>query len=600
MRTAFYGLRNLTSITIPQSICGSQRIYEVFDYPYYLREVNIAEGATSIGSYLFQSCQQLESVTIASSVTNIENNAFASCTSLKSIYIDGDAPNVKAGAFNSIGSSCVVYVNRGSYGWNTDIPGNWQGLPIKYVDCTVTFDAAGGTVTVNKLVRNHGTTIGELPTPVRNGYIFRGWFTEPQDGVHVVSSTVVSDDVTYYAQWEKIVIASPVISPTDGSILTGRGRIVTISCEDDMADIYYSIDGTTPRPTEAFRYNGAFNITETTTIKAVAVKDGVKSDYVTAIITRMDITLAEAAGAPDMTFATSANSPWTPTVDETFPAGFAAISGPISDNTNTWLETSVSGSGTFSFFWRVECEEDDYGNATWDRLMVYTNGIEVARIDGITEWQEYELVFSDKGSHTIRWVFLKDGFDEYESADMAWIGGVTWLPGICGTVVDATDKGVITAMTDGYLITANDGQLIAPDDIKIYAVLNGQKVETTLGYNITIAADSKSAKVMLRTPMMGIADGVADAEKDRNDPTGLLVVIDETMIAAKPKLDDGEVMGALPVKTHEGLYYQASWGNDIVNLTRGEKVQATGDALYLGVVKQTGTSGFYRVTVSEQ
>ena len=600
MRTAFYGLRNLTSITIPQSICGSQRIYEVFDYPYYLREVNIADGATSIGPYLFQSCQQLESVTIASTVTNIENNAFASCTSLKSIYIEGDAPNVKVGAFNSVGSSCVVYVNRGSYGWNTDIPGNWQGLPIRYVDCTVMFDPAGGTVAVNSLVRNHGATIGELPTPVRNGYLFVGWFTQPENGVHVTSSTVIYDDVTYYARWEKIIIAAPVISPADGSLIAGRGRVVTITCEADGADIYYSVNGTTPRPTEEFKYNGSFTITETTTIKAVAVKDGIKSDYVLATLTKTDMTLAEAAGATDLAFTTCANAPWTPCVDETSPIGSAAISGIIGDNTNTWIETSVSGSGTLSFFWRVECEEDEYGDATWDRLVVYTNGIEIARIDGITQWQEYNLVFSDGGTHTIRWEFLKDGFDEYETADMAWISGITWLPGICGTVVDANDKGVITTITEGYLITANDGQLIASDDVRIYAVLNGQRVETTSGYNIVIAEDGKSAKVMLRAPMMGIADGMVDAEKDKSDPTGFLVTIDETKIAAKPKLNDGEVLGALPVKAHEGLYYQAAWGNDLANLTRGEKIQATGDTLYLGVVKQTGDKGFYRVTVSEQ
>ena len=35
------------------------------------------------------------------------------------------------------------------------------------------------------------------------------------------------------------------------------------------------------------------------------------------------------------------------------------------------------------------------------------------------------------------------------------------------------------------------------------------------------------------------------------------------------------------------------------NLTTGTKVQATTDTLYLGVIKQTGSIGFYKVTVSE-
>ena len=55
---------------------------------------------------------------------------------------------------------------------------------------------------------------------------------------------------------------------------------------------------------------------------------------------------------------------------------------------------------------------------------------------------------------------------------------------------------------------------------------------------------------------------------------------------------------ALPVKAVKGLWYQASWGGDLQSPTQGEKVQATGDSLYLGVIKQTGASGFYRLSVS--
>ena len=33
-------------------------------------------------------------------------------------------------------------------------------------------------------------------------------------------------------------------------------------------------------------------------------------------------------------------------------------------------------------------------------------------------------------------------------------------------------------------------------------------------------------------------------------------------------------------------------------MTQGVKVQVTGHTLYLGVIKQTGTSGFYKLSVS--
>ena len=41
--------------------------------------------------------------------------------------------------------------------------------------------------------------------------------------------------------------------------------------------------------------------------------------------------------------------------------------------------------GTLTFRWRVDCEKDDGGAAAWDRLAVFTNGVEAARIDGLSE-----------------------------------------------------------------------------------------------------------------------------------------------------------------------------------------------------------------------
>ena len=45
--------------------------------------------------------------------------------------------------------------------------------------------------------------IGKLPTPKRDGYKFIGWFTEAEGGVKISKSTLVSEDVTYYAHWQQ-------------------------------------------------------------------------------------------------------------------------------------------------------------------------------------------------------------------------------------------------------------------------------------------------------------------------------------------------------------------------------------------------------------
>ena len=65
---------------------------------------------------------------------------------------------------------------------------------------TVVFDANGGSGGVFKSY-NHGSILGDLPVPTREGYAFVGWFTAVSGGTQVTASTVVSADITLYAHW---------------------------------------------------------------------------------------------------------------------------------------------------------------------------------------------------------------------------------------------------------------------------------------------------------------------------------------------------------------------------------------------------------------
>ena len=78
-----------------------------------------------------------------------------------------------------------------------------------------------------------------------------------------------------------VTVAKPTITPTGGSFLGSQE--VTITAEEG-ADIYYTVDGTTPT-TESTKYTAAFAITETTTVKAIAVKGDVTSSEATATFT---------------------------------------------------------------------------------------------------------------------------------------------------------------------------------------------------------------------------------------------------------------------------------------------------------------------------
>ena len=94
----------------------------------------------------------------------------------------------------------------------------------------------------------------------------------------MADSSVVTAEFTYTALKP---VTTPEIIPNGGSF---SGSLeVTIICATDGAEIYYTTDGTEPT-TANTKYTGAFNITKTTTVKAIAVKAGMSDSSVAAAI----------------------------------------------------------------------------------------------------------------------------------------------------------------------------------------------------------------------------------------------------------------------------------------------------------------------------
>ena len=77
-------------------------------------------------------------------------------------------------------------------------------------------------------------------------------------------------------------VSTPTFSLAGGTYTTAQ--TVTISCATSGATIYYTTDGTTPSASST-EYNAAITISETTTLKAIAVKDGTWSSVAEATYT---------------------------------------------------------------------------------------------------------------------------------------------------------------------------------------------------------------------------------------------------------------------------------------------------------------------------
>lgn len=74
-------------------------------------------------------------------------------------------------------------------------------------EVTITFDPNGGTLNAGdetKTVQHNGT-YGEMPTPIRSGYHFDGWYTEKNGGSKVDANTSVTTKEAHmlYAHWSE-------------------------------------------------------------------------------------------------------------------------------------------------------------------------------------------------------------------------------------------------------------------------------------------------------------------------------------------------------------------------------------------------------------
>lgn len=76
----------------------------------------------------------------------------------------------------------------------------WEDID-ENTSATVTFDAQGGVSSELNRVVVKNEAVGALPTATYEGYTFLGWYTRPTSGSRVTASTLIENDITFYAHW---------------------------------------------------------------------------------------------------------------------------------------------------------------------------------------------------------------------------------------------------------------------------------------------------------------------------------------------------------------------------------------------------------------
>ena len=136
---------------------------------------------------------------------------------------------------------------------------------------------------VSPLVNSISTTA--TTTTATDGSNVTVTFVNPVDDFTIASLTAQvrlnSLTITYLTTQK--VVKTPVITPESCGFYAGDNVEVTITAEEGT--IYYTTDGNDPT-TSSEVYSDPFTVSETTTVKAIAVVDGTESEVATAVYTK--------------------------------------------------------------------------------------------------------------------------------------------------------------------------------------------------------------------------------------------------------------------------------------------------------------------------
>jgi M6 family metalloprotease-like protein len=154
-------------------------------------------------------------------------------------------------------------------------------------------------------------------------------------------------------------------------------------------------------------------------------------------------TLADALETTGLTWSNSGNGNWFAQSTTTHDGIDAAQSGTIGHNQNSYMETTLTGPGNLTFWWKVSSETN------YDYLRFYLDGAEqtgsLARISGTVGWTQ-KTVTIPSGIHTVKWGYTKDG-SVVSNADAAWVDQFIYTPSAAPEIV--VEEPVGTNLIDG-------------------------------------------------------------------------------------------------------------------------------------------------------
>ncbi len=245
------------------------------------------------------------------------------------------------------------------------------------------------------------------------------------EGTYTVKLTVTDDDgLTDSVSKDVSVSANQPPSASFSYSPTSPTVDETIQFTDESSDQDGTVeswswdfgDGST---SNAQNPTHSYSSENTYTVQLTVTDDKGKEDSTSKDITvekQSELTLGKALDNTELSWTTGGDNEWIPQTSTSINDGDAAQSGDISDYDSTYIQTTVEGSGTLSFYWKVSSEYN------YDFLTFYVDGTEQNSISGSTSWIQESYTLSS-GTHTLKWSFEKDWYGS-SNEDCGWLDDV--------------------------------------------------------------------------------------------------------------------------------------------------------------------------------
>ncbi|MDB6034090.1 MAG: conserved repeat domain protein [Verrucomicrobiales bacterium] len=289
------------------------------------------------------------------------------------------------------------------------------------VDVSFTVVASGNPAPAYQWFYN-----GSPLTSQTNATLFLSGSSNPQAGVYKVRVQNVAGSVSSQGATLTLNYLLPSITSQPGSMVVTQGL-----------SAFFSVIATgAPSPSLQWIHNGAAILgatNPTLTLLNVSTNQAgvytVRASNVAGVVTSLPATLtvtpflsfSEALDTANLVWTSGGTLPWIAQTNTSHDNRSALQSGAITDSQESWIETTVNGPGTISFWWKVDSENG------FDQLQfAFGDAPPQIFISGQRDWARVSLNVPAEAQR-LRWRYVKDDSSAV-GLDRGWLDQVEYLP----------------------------------------------------------------------------------------------------------------------------------------------------------------------------